>query len=245
MTQLPFVDERRIARGYDRLAGSYRTLERLAFAGALDRARFAHLPAVAECRRILLIGDGDGRFLERLLASTRPHATAVEIVELSRAMIERSRRRIPESEQSRVHYHHGSLFDVSLPDAHFDAVVTCFFLDQFQGAALQRAVGAIAKLCRSGALWAVSDFRIPEREPGRVYARLWLALLYRFFGVVTGIQARRLEDPGPRILASGFSFLHEHRLLAGSLYAALWRARERTAGTTPVEGIFNDRSSPA
>ena len=54
--------------GFDRLARSYRTLELLAFGRDLERARFAWLPALADRKSILVLGEGDGRCLARLAA---------------------------------------------------------------------------------------------------------------------------------------------------------------------------------
>src|SRR5690606_35643402 len=47
--------------GFVRVARIYHALERLAFGRALERARFALLPALAGCRDVLVLGDGDGR----------------------------------------------------------------------------------------------------------------------------------------------------------------------------------------
>ena len=49
----------------DRIARSYRWLEYAAFGVALERARFDFLRCAAEARRVLILGEGDGRFLAR------------------------------------------------------------------------------------------------------------------------------------------------------------------------------------
>ena len=59
----------------DAIAGYYRWIEYAAFGPTLEYARFDFLRYAANARRVLILGEGDGRFLERLLAiqSTRPH----------------------------------------------------------------------------------------------------------------------------------------------------------------------------
>lgn len=213
----------RIATGYDRLAEIYRTLELLAFGTYLERARFAHLEAVACCDPILLVGDGDGRYLERLLWQTRCLAPKIDVVERSERMIERSQRRLRDADRPRVTYHRTSLFEAELTPANYAALVNCFFLDQFEGENLERAIHRLAAWCRPGALLSISDFRIPDRGLARLYARLWLKFLYGFFGLVTGIDARRLEDPARCLTRRHFSPVETQLLLGGFLHSTLWR----------------------
>jgi hypothetical protein len=59
--------------GFDRLAKPYRWLEYLSFGRNLERCRFHFLPQLAGTQRALLLGDGDGRFAERLLRNMLTH----------------------------------------------------------------------------------------------------------------------------------------------------------------------------
>ncbi len=72
---------------FDRVARLYRVLEYLSFGPMLERCRFHHLPALAaaDCSRALILGDGDGRFLARLLAAC-PELSA-QAVDASPAML--------------------------------------------------------------------------------------------------------------------------------------------------------------
>ncbi len=45
----------------DRVARFYRTLEYVSFGGALQACRVMYLREVAECRRAIVCGDGDGQ----------------------------------------------------------------------------------------------------------------------------------------------------------------------------------------
>ena len=55
--------------GFNQLARPYRWLERAVFGGRLQRARCAHMQTFLAAESILLLGEGDGRFLEALLAA--------------------------------------------------------------------------------------------------------------------------------------------------------------------------------
>jgi hypothetical protein len=48
--------------GFGRLAWVYEGLERLIYGGLLQRARLAFIDSLAPCKRILILGEGDGRF---------------------------------------------------------------------------------------------------------------------------------------------------------------------------------------
>jgi hypothetical protein len=48
--------------GFGRLAWVYEGLERLVYGSLLQRARLAFIDSLAPCKRILILGEGDGRF---------------------------------------------------------------------------------------------------------------------------------------------------------------------------------------
>ena len=87
---------------FDPLARPYRLLEYLVFQKSLEQCRFALLPALAGCRRVVTIGEGDGRFVAELVR--RYPEIEVDCLEGSQAMIARARARLPE--QAAVTFHH-------------------------------------------------------------------------------------------------------------------------------------------
>lgn len=207
-------------RGYDRLAGAYRTLEQLAFGSALMRARTAHLDALAGCRRVLIVGEGDGRFVHALL-SRYPTVEAV-CVDLSPAMARRARARLG-ALGSRARFVVTDAIEGPLPAGPFDAVVTLFFLDLFGEGSLRRVLDRLAGRLAETGVWLVADFRLPDRGPLRAVARAALWALYRFFRWQTAIETLRLVDPEPALERLGLRCASRRALLGGMLRSDVFR----------------------
>ncbi|HTQ31323.1 MAG TPA: class I SAM-dependent methyltransferase [Opitutaceae bacterium] len=186
---------------FDRLARIYRGLEYLAFGRDLERARFCFLEKLRDRRSILVLGEGDGRCLERLA----PIAAAAQIdcLDFSPAMLARAAARLPAEARSRVAFRRADVLTADFPPARYDAVVTLFFLDCFtpeQTAGIIRRVGASLQ---PGAQWLWADFSLPSRGFARWRARIWLAVMYAFFRWTTGLSARVLPPAEELILAAG------------------------------------------
>src|SRR5260370_31911916 len=106
-----------------RIAPLYRWIEYAAFGRALQRRRVALLPEVADARHVLVLGDGDGRFLEKLVHQN-PRA-CVDYVDLSGRMLELARERVG---TELVTYHQADALEIALPERGYDLIGTHFFL---------------------------------------------------------------------------------------------------------------------
>lgn len=189
------------ASGFDRLARIYLPLERIAFGRDLERARFALLPELRDCRRILVLGDGDGRGLERLASLAT--GARIHSLDLSPGMLACAQRRCGRF-GDRLRFEAADIRTAILPDQRYDAVVTCFFLDCFTPAELAEIVPRIAASLRPGARWLWSDFVLPDKGPARWRAQAWLTVMYAFFRWETGIRARKLPPAESAIRSLGF-----------------------------------------
>jgi len=185
--------------GFDRLAAHYRAWEFLAFGRDLERTRFAGLPALAEHESILILGEGDGRCLARLL-ELAPRAR-VHCVDFSPAMLERARSRLREADLGRVQFECADGRTVALAPLRYDAVLTLFFLDCFTAADVERIVQRVSAALRPNARWLFADFVLPAAGWRRWRGRAWLGLLYTFFRWQTRLEARELP-PSEAILAA-------------------------------------------
>jgi ubiquinone/menaquinone biosynthesis C-methylase UbiE len=196
----------------DPIARWYRWLEYLGFGGALERRRFAFLKDVAGMQRALVLGEGDGRFLAKLVEQN-VHAS-IDYVDLSEQMLVLARER---SGADRVSYHHANALDVPLPDAEYDLIVTHFFLDCLNKREAAALIEKIALASKPGAQWIISEFR----EPG-AWAHAMVSALYFFFRITTGLRTRRLIDHRPLLAGHGFVLQREETERFGLLASERW-----------------------
>ncbi len=203
---------------FDRIARAYRWLEYLTLGPLLERTRNHHLRALGGCRQALILGDGDGRFTARLLA--RYPALSADAVDLSRTMLRLLEARAAAPERLRTHHADARRF---IPSRAPDLVITHFFLDCLTQPELSALVAGLAPLLAPGALWLVSDFRVPA---GLLHwpARLTIRALYLAFRILTGLRVTRLPDYAAPLRAAGFTPLAIHRELFGMLTTELWAA---------------------
>jgi ubiquinone/menaquinone biosynthesis C-methylase UbiE len=205
----------------DRIAVNYRWLEYAAFGLDLERARFHFLSHAARASSVLILGEGDGRFLARLLKCNR--RTRVAVIESSARMIELARRRVPECERSRVQFHQIDAVGHAMPDGPFDLVVSHFFLDILNWRDAEAVILKVSALLTPGAIWLVSEFQEPRGGVRRLHARLWLAAMYCFFRMTTGLRVLKLP-PYRELLARGGldEITHSERRL-GLIRSQVWR----------------------
>lgn len=206
--------------GFGRLARWYRALEMIAFGRDLERARFAFIDRVRDCREILLLGEGDGRCAERV-AALAPLANIL-CVDSSAGMVACARRRLQGTPAAdRVRFICADIGDFEPEPQRFDAVCTLFFLDCFETERVARIVGRVGRGLRPGAPWLFADFVLPERGYDRLRARAWLGLLYAFFRWQTGLSVRRLPASEAVLMEAGWRPVRTLTLQRGMLRTAV------------------------
>ena len=204
----------------DPIARWYRWLEYAGFGGALQRRRFAFLGEIAGAKRVLLLGDGDGRFLARF-SGDNPSA-AIDSVDLSGRMLELARSRCPADQ---VTFHRADA--LKFPIGGYDLICTHFFLDCLNRAQLESLADRIAASCARDARWVVSEFR----EPG-AWAHAIVSGLYFFFRWTTGLRTRELVDHRPILERAGFQMKRCESARFGLLVSELWiKAGDISSGT--------------
>lgn len=209
---------------FDRLARLYRWMEYFSFGPYLQQCRKLRLDEIAWHHRALVYGDGDGRFLAKLLRQAPGiHATAVDA---SAAMLRHAKRKLPAGSHCRiVHADALTCEPAQFPEAPFDLVVSHFFLDCFTELEIARLLSLVNKAVCDGTIWIVSDFAIPQRAPARQIAALIVHGLYLAFGLVTGLTIRRLPNHGRVMEEAGWQLEGRRKLLFGLLVSERWRRR--------------------
>jgi SAM-dependent methyltransferase len=205
---------------FDRIARPYRWLEYLSFGPMLERCRFYRLPELTDARRALVLGDGDGRFLVRLLKSN-PQLSA-DAVDLSPTMLRLLSNRVAlAGVLDRVTLYCVDAREFILPGS-YDLVVTHFFLDCLTMEDLHALAGRIRGHLTPGARWVVSEFAIPSGVAS-LPARFILSTLYAAFALLTGLETRRLPDYPAALRSAGLLLLGRHRWLGGLLVSEIWK----------------------
>ncbi len=206
---------------FDLVARPYRWMEYLTFGRSLERCREHFLPALAERRSALVLGDGDGRFLARLLGSNPGlHADAVDRSAAMLRLLERRAAASAPNAAMRLGTHQTDALAFEAMQS-YDLVVTHFFLDCLSQSEVEELCRRMVPHLEPGAMWVVSDFRIPE---GAMHwpARALVGCLYFAFRLLTGLRTRRLPDHGAALQAAGFRRTAQHFSLAGVLTTELW-----------------------
>lgn len=205
---------------FDRLASIYRWLEWCSFGPYLGRSRQAWLSRMGDCRRALVIGDGDGRFTARLLRANP--AVEIDAVDSSSAMLRALMRRAGVHRQ-RVHPRAADARELQFAGPRrYDLVVTHFFLDCLTTREIHSLAAAIRPSLLPGARWVVSEFDLPPGQFGRFVAAPLVSGLYRAFGLLTGLGVRRLPDHRAALGDAEFHLAARRTWLRGLLVSELW-----------------------
>lgn len=209
------------AANFDRIAAPYRWLEYLTFGPALTRCRNHFLPALADRRRALIFGDGDGRFTARLLASN-PHLQA-DAVDFSPGMLTLLTRRAHAAHPTSATRLHTHIADARhfVPTSRYDLVVTHFFLDCLTEPELHALAARLQPHLTATSVWVISDFRLPTGAV-RLPAQALVRSLYFAFRVLTGLRTARLPDHAAALTSIGLTRTAQHLSLGGILTTELW-----------------------
>jgi SAM-dependent methyltransferase len=208
---------------FDRISRHYRWLETAAFGSVLQKARTRWIEKIAEPKRVFILGEGNGRFLCELLCAY-PNA-AVDCVDTSARMLELAHERVlkilPQA-PSRVRFLQEDIVSWSSSGS-YDLLVTNFVLDCFGQDEVSLIIRKLAQAATPDAYLFLSDFSISRKYFSRVHAKIWLAVMYRFFRATTGIRAKRLADPTNELDTNGFVCLSRSHWRLGLVKSELWQ----------------------
>lgn len=216
---------------FDALAPHYAWMEFLAAGWKLQRCRTAFLHEATGHRRVLIAGEGDGRFLSAFL-QRNPQAQ-VTCVERSARMIQLARERIGNrsGDLDRVEFIQADILAWDPAPGRFDLVVTHFFLDCFTAEQLELVIDRLAKAAAPESCWLLADFQEPEKGLWRWRARTILWVAYRFFRLTTSLPAGRLVCPDAGMRRHGFELTQRGASEWGLLHSDVWkRSRGRNRG---------------
>jgi ubiquinone/menaquinone biosynthesis C-methylase UbiE len=202
---------------FDSIASFYPLLEQMVFGSTLSRSRRLFSERLLSGENILLIGEGNGRFLFEMVRKTS--AVSFTVVDSSARMLAAARRRIATVEPCPpIELIHADILEWESLGGRYDRVVTHFFLDLFTPSDICQIVEKISRLATEDALWINIDFT--SRYHG-LRQRFLMWAQYRFIRIAAGIEAARLFDPLPSMQAAGWEVLERRSLESGWILAHL------------------------
>ena len=206
---------------FDNLAPWYHFLETISFGNQLQQCRISQLAELNEVKNVLILGDGNGRFLESLLKSN--NNSKIESIDISRNMIELANARITSlPNTSKVIFIHSDVFDWDFPKCKYDLVVTNFFLDCFTYSELTNLIEKVSVSLKPEGKLIYGDFNIPNSFFKKTLATLLLFGMYVFFRIFTRISANSLHDPTFLLIENKFILKNEKYYLGSFLKSQLW-----------------------
>lgn len=213
---------------FDFIAPHYRWLESIAFANTLQQARTFYLDQISTPHRVLIAGEGNGRFL-REFARKFPE-TCIDCVDASGRMLQLARVQLRDDEGGRIRFFKNDLLRWLPEENVYDVIVTHFFLDCFSEREIERLVATLAKAATPNAIWLLADFSIPPEPLWRLHAKAWLWIMHRFFRGVARISARKLTDPSPFLEAKEFRCVQREQWRLGLVESQLWLRNRQASG---------------
>ena len=207
--------------GFDTIAPHYRWMESVFAGNQLQRCRTAFLPRLSSAKRILIVGEGNGRFLVEC-RRTVPEAS-ITCVDGSARMLALAGQRLHRNGLASpvVTFIHADVLEWK-PRGVYDVIVTHFFLDCFPAASLQAVIQKLAAAASDNALWLLADFQVPAKSWRGLRARLVVRFLYQFFRVATRLQATELTEPDPYLRENWFQLQSRNESDWGLLRSDCW-----------------------
>ncbi len=202
----------RVAKGFDLLAPFYDRLARLIIGKDIMLSQVYFLGQISQCKRLLILGGGSGWLLNDI-CRYYPFLE-IDYIDVSPGMIDKARKRMKNS--SYVYFVQGTEDD--LPTHHYDGVITNFFLDMFDERRLSRVIKNVKKSLSDEAIWLVTDF-VNERRSHAI--KLWC--MYRFFRIITQIEATHLSDWRGLMIQAGFKLTENKKFDNGFIASHVYQ----------------------
>lgn len=207
-----------MAADYDLIARIYDPLSRMVFGRVLMRAQEALLPCIPPDSHILIVGGGTGWILERI-AAIYSHGLVIDYIEPSARMMGLSRQR---SCGDNVVRFHQIPIEQFTSEERYGIVITPFLFDNFSQDHARRVFDHISAMQHSASLWLYTDYNITAGSP--FWQRVLLGVMYAFFRMVSGVEARRMPEIEP-LFARGHVPVFSQHFWAGFILSAAYRRR--------------------
>jgi demethylmenaquinone methyltransferase / 2-methoxy-6-polyprenyl-1,4-benzoquinol methylase len=174
------LEEPQVRAMFDRIASFYDVMNSVMTAGLHHRwrARAADLAAVGPGGRALDVATGTGDLAVELARRVGPGGDVVGS-DFSEEMLDVARRKAPG-----LRFEWGNALELPYADGAFDAATVGFGARNFSD--LDRGLGEMARVVRSGGRVVVLEITTPQRPPLSTFFRLWFDRIVPLLGRLTG-----------------------------------------------------------
>ena len=207
---------------FDLIAKHYNWMEKIIFRSDLEKVRRMNLALVKNAKSILLLGDGDGRFLEQV--SLMGTDAFIVSVDSSAKMIDLSKRKLEKSALN-VEFNCTKIEDFQ-PIESFkpDLIIAHFFLDCFTHDEVKLIIDRVSEWAAVNAKFVISDFSITKKTSfNRIYQKMLTSIMISFFRLFCGISTRFLPNI-PKIMTSqGWNCLSQESLKSEFINSWVWQ----------------------
>jgi ubiquinone/menaquinone biosynthesis C-methylase UbiE len=175
--------------GFDKIAWAYDFLAFIVFGCSQKRAQVHFMNSIPKGANILMMGGGSGWLLKKIIELNR--AEHITYVDTSSKMLALARERV-KGNSVKVEFILGDETSISSHRC-YDVIITGFFLDLFTQSRVSQILGLIYNTLRVGGIWLQTDFALEKIQdnPAKIFL---IRLMYLFFYLICGIEARKLPD---------------------------------------------------
>jgi ubiquinone/menaquinone biosynthesis C-methylase UbiE len=208
---------------FDILAPHYRWMEFVLAGDKLQRCRTAFLNSIGEANKVLILGEGNGRFL---LECRRKFPNAkITCVDASARMLALARERlmVQGMDCGQIDFVCADALTWAPSERGFDLIITHFFLDCFRREQLESLISKLAGAAAPQANWLLADFQTATGGLRRHRSRVILWAMYRFFRIVTRLPATALTAPDVFLERNGFELRERREGDWGLLHSDWWQ----------------------
>ena len=207
---------------FDLIAKHYNWIEKIIFRSDLEKVRRMNLALVKNAKSILLLGDGDGRFLEQV--SLMGTDAFIVSVDSSAKMIDLSKRKLEKSALN-VEFNCTKIEDFQ-PIDNFkpDLIIAHFFLDCFTHDEVKLIIDRVSEWAAVNAKFVISDFLITKKTSfNKIYQKMLTKIMIRFFRLFCGISTRFLPNIPKIMTAQGWNCLSQESLKSEFINSWVWQ----------------------
>ena len=196
---------------FDGIAFIYDSLSQIFFGKSLKNAQTYFFNKIPKDSKVLVLGSGTGWIAEELL--NNDSNLKITLVDASEKMTSIASKRLKGKAVEIFHADESKTFSNS-----FDVVILPCFLDLFQDKKLYGVFDSIKINLKPHSIWIVTDF-----VSQKIWHRVYLWIMYRFFSWTCNIESDRLPDWQTILSIKGLEVLLEKNFYKGFIKTILYR----------------------